>query len=254
MPLTTRKCARGTCLICNRVNVTTYHYSYAHGLRPKDIFRCNDKMWRCSKHKVQSLDPHKMMGHYWLKHVYSDYKKLPHKTREPYDYSQRAFLNLSKKWRTLEEKPVSKKSTLKIDSNQYKETPVSIISSAAIPNQTATSEVVASTSDYPPITAEAIVNAFEKRVIQIDAQLEAKDKLISQKAHIIDTNNETIFELNKALAFKDNLISEQKKTIDETTKALNAVERELLYPKPLEEPTPASTDFLEGLLGRLFKR
>jgi len=130
-----------------------------------------------------------MMGHYWREHIYSHPKKLPYKTREP-----RGIRPTLK-----EEKPVSKKSTLK------KETPVGIVMRTS------------------PITAEAIVNAFEARVKAIDEQLEAKDRTIS----------------------------EQKKTIDETTKALNAVERELLNRKPLEEPTPERTD---GLVSRLFKR
>ena len=216
MPLTTRRSARGTCLICHRVDVTTYHYSYAHGLKPKDIFIYNDKIWRCSKHKVQSLDPHKMMGHYWLEHAHSYYKNLPYKTREPDDSTGRKIKRSSNKWRMLEEKPVSKKPTLK------EGTPVTL-NTSDITLTPASLGVVANTSDYPTITAEDIVNAFEKRVIQIDAQLEAKDKIIS----------------------------EQAKRIDETTKALNAVERELLNRKPLEEPTPARTDFL---VGRLFKR
>ena len=232
----------GTCAICWSTNITSYHYRKAHGLIPKELFTYGEKMWRCQKHMVKTPDPHKMMRHYWLEHARSYYKKLPYKTREPY-YSKGTPPNSLEKWLTLEEKPMSKKSALKtaedIDSNQYKETPVSIIPSAAIPNQEVISRGVGHTSDNPPITAEAIVNAFEKRVIQIDWQLEAKDRTIS----------------------------EQKKTIDETTKALNEVERELLkmherwgeklseevalYRKPLEEPTPTKTD---GLVRRLFKR
>ena len=189
---------RGTCAICKQLNITNYHYRKAHGLVPKDIFSSDDKMWRCRKHLLKSPDPHTMMGHYWRAHMYSHSSKLPYKTREPLNGRGRYY--------------------------GYEEmNKLSIISSAAIPNQTATSEVVASTSDYPPITAEAIVNAFEARIKAIDEQLEAKDKIIS----------------------------EQKKTIDETTKALNEGERELLNRKPLEEPTPERTD---GLVSRLFKR
>lgn len=244
----------GTCAICWSPNITSYHYRKAHGLIPKELFTYGEKMWRCQKHMVKTPDPHKIMRHYWLEHAHSYYKKLPYKTRKPY-YSKGTPPNLSEKWLTLEEKPVSIKPALKtaedIDSNQYKETPVNIIPSAAIPNQEVISRGVAHTSDNPPITAEAIVNAFEKRVIQIDAQLEAKDKLISQKANIIDANNETIFALNKALVLKEKLIDEQMKRLNETTKELNAVKSELLNRKPLEEPTPTKTD---GLVGRLFKR
>ena len=242
----------GTCAICWRTNITSYHYRKAHGLIPKELFTYGEKMWRCQKHMVKTPDPHKMMRHYWLEHARSYYKKLPYKTREPY-YSKGTPPNSLEKWLTLEEKPMSKKSALKtaedIDSNQYKETPVEIVKPPThittdeyavgeyIPGWTVS--LVSDTSDNQPITAEAIVNAFEKRVIQIDEQLEAKDRTIS----------------------------EQKKTIDETTKALNEVERELLkmherwgeklseevtlYRKPLEEPTPTKTD---GLVRRLFKR
>ena len=179
---------RGKCAICKQLNITNYHYRKAHGLVPKDIFSYDDKMWRCRKHLLKSPDPHIMMGHYWRAHMYSHSSKLPYKTREP--------LNGRGRYYGYEEMN-------KLDVN--------------------TSGVVANTSDYPPIPAEAIVYAFEARIKAIDEQLEAKDKIIS----------------------------EQKKTIDETTKALNAVERELLNRKPLEEPTPTRTD---GLVSRLFKR
>ena len=204
-----RKSVRGICGICKEVNVTNYHYGVAHGLRPRLIFPYSSatKMWSCHRHRVQSLDPHKMMGHYWREHIYSHPKKLPYKTREP-----RGIRPTLK-----EEKPVSKKPTLE------KETPVGIVM------RTATT-TLPDIPQHPPITAEAIVNAFEARVKTIDEQLEAKDKIISEQAK---------------------LISAAWRKIDETTKELNAVKSELLNRKPLEEPTPTKTD---GLVGRLFKR
>jgi len=219
MPLTTRRSVRGTCLICHRVDVTTYHYSYAHGLKPKDIFIYNDKVWRCSKHKVQSLDPHKMMGHYWLEHAHSYYKKLPYKTREPDDSVGRKIKRSSNKWRTLEEKPVSKKPTLK------KETPVGIVM------RTATT-TLPDIPHHATITAEAIVNAFEARVKTIDEQLgslaAAKDKIISRQAVIIDEKTKALVAAGYEIARLTNIVSEQ--------------------------PTKQDGESSDGLVSRLFKR
>ena len=83
-----------------------------------------------------------------------------------------------------------------------------------------TSEVVADTSDYPPITAEAIVKAFEERVKGIDELLAGKDKVIA--------------ELNAKLA---SLYREHQAEIDRV--------------KAQREQIDARTD---GLVARLFKR
>jgi len=222
--------------------VTTYHYSYAHGLKPKDIFIYNDKIWRCSKHKVQSLDPHKMMGHYWLEHAHSYYKNLPYKTREPDDSTGRKIKRSSNKWRMLEEKPVSKNPTLK------KETPVGIVmrtSPTTLPD----------IPQHPPITAEAIVNAFEKRVIQIDAQLEAKDKLISQQATIIDAKN---MALTSNESSRDELQRLKKQfegseaTVTNQLIIIAQMQDELAVAKNNLSSAPAAKT--DGLVGRLFKR
>ena len=83
-----------------------------------------------------------------------------------------------------------------------------------------TSEVVADTSDYPHITAEAIVKAFEERVKGIDELLAGKDKVIA--------------ELNAKLA---SLYREHQAEIDRV--------------KAQREQIDARTD---GLVARLFKR
>lgn len=83
-----------------------------------------------------------------------------------------------------------------------------------------TSEVVVDTSNNPPITAEAIVKAFEERVKGIDELLAGKDKVIA--------------ELNAKLA---SLYREHQAEIDRV--------------KAQREQIDARTD---GLVARLFKR
>jgi len=117
------KSIRGTCAICKQQGVTNYHYKKIHQLIPKKIFRylSGTKVWDCSRHNVQSPDPHTMMWHYKQAHMEAaaDDTSLPMDRRQP------------------------------------------------------------QLSDPPPITAAAIVAAFEARVMGIDEQDGASEGALS---------------------------------------------------------------------------
>ena len=193
---------RGKCAICKQLNITNEHYRKAHGLVPKDIFSYDDKMWRCRKHLLKSPDPHIMMGHYWRAHMYSHSSKLPYKTREP--------LNGRGRYYGYEEMN-------KLDVN--------------------TSGVVANTSDYPPITAEAIVKAFEDRVKTIDKALEAKES--------------TIIAISNALGKKRAELDEQQIYIEAAHKEIDKLRDEL---SRANEQFGVVEDKTNSLIARLFKR
>ena len=178
----------GTCAICKHQDVTSYHYRKAHGLIPKMLFTYDDKMWRCRQHLVKSPNPHTMMAHYWRDHAHSHAKSLPYKTREPRGISP-----------TLTE-----------------ETPVSIISSAQPLGQIkeAISSVVANPSDNPPITAEAIVAAFEDRVRGIDELLAEKDKELHRLHAVISKLNAQLADTYKKHQAEIDNVKAQREQID----------------------------------------
>ena len=73
--------------------------------------------------------------------------------------------------------------------------------------------VVAYPSDSPPITAEAIVAAFEKRVIQIDA-------LLAEKEAIIDSLNAQLVDSYRAHQDEIHSVKAQREQIEARTDGL----------------------------------
>ena len=202
------KSIRGVCVICKEENVTSYHYGKAHGLVPRELFsyRSETKLWECRKHRLSSLDPHYIMMHFWREHMHSHPSKLPYKTREPRNGRGRYRGQVRR--RLL-----------------YKEIPVGVN----------TSGVVA--SDYPPITAEAIVKAFEDRVKTIDKALEAKES--------------TIIAISNALGKKRAELDEQQIHIEAAHKEIDKLRDEL---SRANEQFGVVEDKTNSLIARLFKR
>ena len=207
------KSIRGVCVICKEENVTSYHYGKAHGLVPRELFsyRSETKLWECRKHRLSSLDPHYIMMHFWREHMHSHPSKLPYKTREPNNPMSTFYGNVSG-YRGFTEK---------------EEEPVSIN----------TSGVVANISDYPPITAEAIVKAFEDRVKTIDKALEAKES--------------TIIAISNALGKKRAELDEQQIHIEAAHKEIDKLRDEL---SRANEQFDEVEDKTNSLIARLFKR